>query len=32
MHNDIYFNPYKILEIDKEYTPESLKEKYKEMG
>ena len=32
MHNDIYFNPYKILEIDKEYTPESLKEKYKEMA
>ena len=32
MHNDIYFNPYKILEIGKEYTPESLKEKYKEMA
>ena len=29
MHNDVYFNPYKILEIGKEYTPETLKEKYK---
>ena len=29
IHNDVYFNPYKILEIDKEYTPETLKEKYK---
>ena len=32
IHNDIYFNPYKILEIDRDYTPESLKEKYKEMA
>tara|TARA_Y100000817_G_C16833378_1_gene534543 strand:+ start:155 stop:1231 length:1077 start_codon:yes stop_codon:yes gene_type:complete len=32
MHNDVYFNPYKILEIDREYTPETLKEKYKEMA
>jgi len=29
IHNDVYFNPYKILEISKEYTPETLKEKYK---
>lgn len=32
IHNDVYFNPYKILEIDREYTPEILKEKYKEMA
>ena len=32
IHNDVYFNPYKILEIDRDYTPESLKEKYKEMA
>ena len=32
IHNDVYFNPYKILEIDREYTPETLKEKYKEMA
>ncbi len=32
IHNDIYFNPYKILEIDKNYTPETLKQKYKEMA
>lgn len=32
IHNDIYFNPYKILEIDRDYTPETLKEKYKEMA
>tara|TARA_B110000971_G_scaffold211557_1_gene239978 strand:+ start:397 stop:1467 length:1071 start_codon:yes stop_codon:yes gene_type:complete len=32
IHNDIYFNPYKILEIEREYTPELLKQKYKEMA
>ena len=32
IHNDVYFNPYKILEIDKNYTPETLKQKYKEMA
>ena len=32
IHNDIYFNPYKILEIDKNYTPESLKNQYKLMA
>ena len=32
LHNDIYFNPYKILDIDKEYTPDTLKEKYKELA
>ena len=32
IHNDIYFNPYKILEIDKDYTPKSLKEQYKIMA
>jgi curved DNA-binding protein CbpA len=32
IHNDIYFDPYKILEIDREYTPTTLKEKYKEMA
>ena len=30
IHNDVYFNPYKILEIDRVYTPELLKKKYKE--
>ena len=32
LHNDVYFNPYKILDIDKNYTPESLKEKYKQLA
>ena len=32
IHNDIYFDPYKILEIDREYTPDLLKQKYKEMA
>ena len=32
LHNDIYFNPYKILGIDKDYTPETLKQKYKELA
>ena len=32
LHNDVYFNPYKILEIDKNYDPESLKTKYKELA
>jgi len=32
LHNDIYFNPYKILNIDKDFTPESLKQKYKELA
>ena len=32
LHNDIYFNPYKILDIEKDYTPEKLKEKYKELA
>ena len=32
IHNDIYFNPYKILEIDKDYTPKTLKEQYKNMA
>lgn len=32
IHNDIYFNPYKILEIDKDYTPETLKAQYKSMA
>ena len=32
IHNDIYFNPYKILEISKDYTPESLKTQYKSMA
>ena len=32
IHNDIYFNPYKILEIDKNYTPDSLKTQYKSMA
>ena len=30
LHEDVYFNPYKILDIDKNYDPESLKIKYKE--
>ena len=30
LHEDVYFNPYKILDIDKTYDPESLKTKYKE--
>ena len=30
LHNDEYFNPYEILNIDYIYTPESLKKKYKE--
>lgn len=29
LHNDIYFNPYKILDIDKDYTSETLKTQYK---
>ena len=32
IHNDIYFNPYKILEINKDYDPKSLKEQYKQMA
>ena len=32
LHNDMYFNPYKILEIDKNYTLDELKSKYKEMA
>ena len=32
LHNDIYFNPYKILNIDKNYTPESLKQHYKKLA
>lgn len=32
IHNDVYFNPYKILEIDKDYTPKTLKEQYKVMA
>ena len=32
IHNDVYFNPYKILEIDKNYTPKTLKEQYKIMA
>ena len=30
LHNDVYFNPYKILNIDKNYTPETLKKQYRE--
>ena len=30
LHEDVYFNPYKILDIDKKYEPELLKTKYKE--
>lgn len=30
LHNNIYFNPYEILDIDKNYTPEILKKKYRE--
>merc|ERR1711904_712029 len=30
LHNDEYFNPYKILDIDYVYNPEILKAKYKE--
>merc|ERR1711998_49989 len=30
LHNDEYFNPYEILNIDNVYTPETLKKKYKE--
>ena len=32
LHNDVYFNPYKILDIDKDYTPDTLKAKYKELA
>ena len=32
IHNDIYFNPYKILNIDKNYTPETLKTTYKSLA
>jgi hypothetical protein len=32
IHNDIYFNPYKILEIDKDYNPKTLKDQYKIMA
>ena len=32
IHNDIYFDPYKVLEIEREYTPDLLKQKYKEMA
>ena len=32
LHNDIYFNPYKILDIDKNYTIDLLKSKYKEFA
>ena len=32
IHNDVYFNPYKILEIDRDYTPKTLKEQYKNMA
>ena len=32
IHNDIYFNPYKILEIERSYTPETLKTQYKSMA
>lgn len=32
IHNDVYFDPYTILEIDKNYTPTTLKEKYKELA
>ena len=30
LHNDEYFNPYEILDIDYVYNPETLKAKYKE--
>lgn len=30
LHNNIYFNPYEILNIDKDYTLDVLKKKYKE--
>ena len=32
LHEDVYFNPYKILDIDKNYDPDSLKMKYKEQA
>ena len=32
LHNDMYFNPYEILNIEKTYTIEILKKKYKEQA
>lgn len=32
LHDDIYFNPYKILDIEKDYTPEILKKQYRKLA
>ena len=32
LHNDIYFNPYKILSISKDYNSKSLKKMYKKLA